>query len=664
MYNLKLLPLFFMLVFIVSAQEKRGYEHCAEKKQSMKISDRSLFYGSEAIKHSFDVIHYKIDLDIFNCFISPYPNSFSGSVTVRFVADSAITSINLDARNASIRVDSVRMSGVAFTHLSNVLNITLDRSYNPGDSGEVRIYYFHFDVPDKGFYAAGGTVFTDAEPEGARHWFPCWDKPSDKATVELRARTPVNVKLGSNGLLIDSLNTGQEIFYHWKSRDPVATYLVVISARVDYQLHILTWIDPVSGDTIPVRLYANPGEIITTNIKNAIINQFDGFAGKYGPYPFEKNGYATLNDEFVWGGMENQTLTSLYRNGWSENLIAHEFAHQWFGDMISPSTWADIFLNEGFATFSESLWAEVRPGGGYAAYKEMIGNDAFYYLSFNPGWAIYNPQWAVVTPPASELFNTAITYAKGSCVLAMARYVMGSEAFFNAARSYAEDPRYRYKSCTIPEFIIKISEAYGQDLSWFFEQWLYFPNHPVYSNTYSIRSFSPGTSSVDFTINQTQTGTTFFKMPVQLKFRFATGGDTTITVMNNANNQKFSFDFTKQVTAVTFDPENNIVLKQANTVVSIEDENEVLPGELALHPNWPNPFNPETVIGYALPAAGNVEISVYNSVGEKITTLFDGIKEAGEHRISFNAANLPSGIYFAVLNSGGKTLRHKMVLMK
>ncbi len=663
MYNLKLLPLVFLLVFTSMAQEKRGYEYCAEKKQSMKISDRNGFAGTESIKHSFDVIHYKLDLDIYNCFLTPYPNSFSGSVTVKFVADSTISSIKLDARNTSIRVDSVRLAGVSFTHLSNVVNITLDRTYNPGDTGEVKVYYYHFDVQDQGFFASGGTVFTDNEPERARNWYPCWDKPSDKATVELRARTPVNVKLGSNGLLIDSVNTGQEIYYHWKSRDPIATYLVVISARVDFQLHILTWVDPVSGDTIPVRLYANPGESISTNIRNAIINQFDGFGGKYGPYPFEKNGYATLNSEFTWGGMENQTLTSLCRNCWSENLIAHEFAHQWFGDMISPSTWADIFLNEGFATFSESVWEEVKPGGSYAAYKNMINNDANYYTSFNPGWSIYNPQWAIITPSTNELFNTAITYAKGSCVLAMARYVMGSEEFFNAVRSYATDPRYRYKSCSIPEFIDKMSEAYGQDISWFFEQWLYFPNHPVYSNSYSIRSSAPGTSSVDFTVNQTQTGTTFFTMPVELKFTFATGGDTTIRVMNNSNNQTFSFDFQKQVVSVSFDPDNNIVLKQANTVVSVEDE-DLLPTEVVLHPNWPNPFNPETSIGFALPSSGNVEISVYNSVGEKIVTLFDGIKEAGEHRVSFNASNHPSGIYFAVLNSGGKTLCQKMVLLK
>ena len=663
MRKLQLPLLFFIIIFSLHAQNKRGHEYCAEKKQKMSINERSFFNTTEAVKHSFDVIHYNIDLDIYNCFVAPYPNSFAGSVTVKFIADSAINNIKLDAINTSIRVDSVGKSGVSFTHTNNVLTVQLDRTYNPGDTGEVKISYFHYDVQDEGFYAHGGTVFTDAEPEGARKWFPCWDKPSDKATVEIKARTPVNVKLGSNGLLADSVKTAQEIFYHWVSRDPVATYLVVIAARVDYQMIILTWVDPVTGDTIPTSLYANPGETVSNSLRNSMVNQFTGFTGKYGTYPFEKNGYATLDSQFVWGGMENQTLTTLCKNCWIESIIAHEFAHQWFGDMISPSTWADIFLNEGFATFSESLWEEVKPGGGYTAYKDNITGDANYYKSFNPGWAIYNPQWAIITPSVNQLFNTAITYSKGACVLGMARYVMGSDNFFNALKAYTSDPRYRYKSCSVPEFIAKMSEAYGQDLSWFFEQWLYFPNHPVYANTYSIRSFAPGTSSVDFTFKQTQTGTTYFKMPVELKFRFAAGGDTTITVMNDANNQKFTFDFPKQVTAVTFDPDNNILLKQGNTVVSVLDEDN-LPTDLVLYPNWPNPFNPETVIGYELPSTGEVTIAVYNALGENLALLVDGVQEAGNHKVTFNASNLPSGVYFAVLTTGGRVLRQKMMLLK
>jgi aminopeptidase N len=437
----------------------------------------------------------------------------------------------------------------------------------------------------------------------------------------------------------------------------------VISARVNYQLIILTWIDPVSGDTLPIRLYANPGETVSQTIKDAIINQTTGFSEKYGPYPFEKNGYATLNNQFTWGGMENQTLTSLCPNCWSQNLLAHEFAHQWFGDMISPSTWADIFLNEGFATFSESVWEEVKPGGSYQAYKTMINSDANYYKQQNPGWPIYNPSWAIVTPNTNQLFNTAITYAKGSCVLAMARYVLGSDLFFSTVRSYATDSTFRYKNASIPEFIVKMSEASGQDLSWFFEQWLYEPNHPSYSNTYWISQ--PGTRewAINFKARQTQSGSTYYKMPIELKISFTSGPDTTIRVFNDQNDQIFTFNFDRQPSSLVFDPNDEIVLKTANTVMSAE-EDQLSPLEYTLYSNYPNPFNPSTTIKFAVPEGSDVKLSVFNTNGEEVGVIASGYFESGIHKVEFNAKNLPSGIYFAVLNSGGKMLRQKMILLK
>lgn len=644
-------------------QEKRGYEYCAEKKQNMLPSSLQKLQNMAAVAHSFDVLDYKLNLDIYNCFISPYPKSFTGSVVVKFKVDSTLNQIVLDAVNTSMVVDSLGFAGESFTHSSNKLNITLDSTYSPGDTVEVKIYYRHNNVSDNAFYASGGTVFTDNEPEGARKWFPCWDKPSDKATVDLTARVPVNVKLGSNGLLKDSTNTGSEIYYRWVSRDPVTTYLTVISARVDYQLHILNWIDPVSGDTLPIRLYANPGETVSQTIKDAIINQTTGFSEKYGPYPFEKNGYATLNNQFTWGGMENQTLTSLCPNCWSQNLLAHEFAHQWFGDMISPSTWADIFLNEGFATFSESVWEEVKPGGSYQAYKTMINSDANYYKQQNPGWPIYNPSWAIVTPTTNQLFNTAITYAKGSCVLAMARYVLGSDLFFSTVRSYTSDPNIRYKNSSIPEFIVKMSEASGQDLSWFFEQWLYEPNHPSYSNTYWISQPGSRDWTINFKARQTQSGSTYYKMPIELKISFTSGPDTTIRVFNDQNNQIFTFNFDRQPSSLVFDPNDEIVLKTANTVMSAE-EDQVSPVEYTLYSNYPNPFNPSTTIKFAVPEGSEVKLSVFNTNGEEVGVIASGYFDAGIHKVEFNAKNLPSGIYFAVLNSGGKMLRQKMILLK
>lgn len=560
MKNLITFLLFTTILFTIKlhAQEDKGAVSCSNKKSnSALLTIENMLSGPI---HSFDVLDYKLDLDLYSCFRAPYPSSFKGSVSITFRVDSALSSISLNAVNTSLIIDSVKLSGILFTHSGNILVINLDRTYAVGETTQVKIYYRHNNVSDNAFYVSNGMVFTDCEPEGARKWFPCWDRPSDKATIELIAKTPGNVKLGSNGRLADSIKTGDTIYYHWISRDPVATYLVVISAKVNYGLDIVKWVNPSSpNDTTPIRFYYNSGENIS-NAKQIIIPMTTYYSQIFGDHPFEKNGFATLNNQFAWGGMENQTLTSLCPGCWGENLISHEFAHQWFGDMITCATWADIFLNEGFATYTEALWYEYT--GGYSAYKQDIDGDANSYLGSNPGWAISNPAWAVTTPPTNTLFNYAITYAKGACVLHMLRYVLGDSLFFTGIKSYAADPSLKYKSAVIPDFKNVMAVASSQNLDWFFDQWIYQPNHPIYQNGYF---FSQNGSywEVGFQAKQTQTNTVFFKMPIEIKIGFTSGPDTLIRVMNDVNNQMFFFTFTRQPSSIQFDPNNQIVLKNA-----------------------------------------------------------------------------------------------------
>jgi hypothetical protein len=285
----------------------------------------------------------------------------------------------------------------------------------------------------------------------------------------------------------------------------------------------------------------------------------------FGEHAFEKNGFATMNNQFIWGGMENQTLTSLCPNCWSENLVSHEFGHQWFGDMITCATWADIWLNEGFATYMEALWYEYT--SGYASYKNDINNDASSYISGNPGWPMYNPSWAISTPDNNTLFNFAITYAKGATVLHMLRYTLGDSVFFAALKAYATDTTdFRLKNATTADFVQKISQTAGQDMGWFFNQWVYQPNHPVYANTYNITSLGGGQWMVGFKGRQTQSTPAFFQMPVELKITFTSGPDSTLRFFHSQNNQVFEFRFDRQPTTVTFDPGNNIVIKQGSTV--------------------------------------------------------------------------------------------------
>ncbi|MCX6164009.1 MAG: M1 family metallopeptidase, partial [Ignavibacteriae bacterium] len=548
----KIIILFFLfsignILFAQDYSGMRGSEMCSMKKSKISHLENYFQASPNTPRHSFDVLNYKLKLDIYNCYFSPYPKNFSASNIMTFRVDSTLNSIYLNANNTSLTIDSIRlMSGtaLAFTHSSNILTITLNRTYNVNEIVDIKINYRHNNVTDASFYThSSGYVFTDAEPEGARGWFPCWDRPSDKATIDLTAKVASTVRLAGNGRLNDSTVTGDSIYYHWISRDPMSTYLMVLTSRVGYTINIVYWHRPSNPiDSVPLRLYS-PSGTSSSAIAAILPTATTYFSNAYGEMPFEKNGFCYVPNSagFTWGGMENQTLTTI--NSWNENTTLHEYAHQWFGDMITCASWSNIWLNEGFATWNESYWAERT--GGYSAYKTMINSDASSYMSSNPGWAISEPSWDITTPNANTLFNYAITYCKGSCVLHLLRYTLGDSLFFKGLKAYATDTvNFKMKNATIPEFFAKMTSVSGQNLTWFYNAWIYQPNHPLYQNYYNFQNLGGGMWRINFVAKQTQTG--FFPIPIELKFSFTTGADTTVRVMNTVNNQIFSFNFNRQ----------------------------------------------------------------------------------------------------------------------
>jgi aminopeptidase N len=640
---------------------QNGAERCSHRKSlGTHVSEKS-FRSANAPAHAFDVINYNINIDLVNCLQSPYPNNFVADVTILFRDDSTLSQIVLDAESSSLTIDSVRIDGTSFTHEGQELTVYLDRVYLPGEIAEVRLYYRHLDVYDGAFYASGGFAFTDSEPEGARKWFPCYDKPSDKATTDITAKVPSNARLASNGRLQDSLAEGTNINYHWVSRDPVATYLTVLTARVNYNLNIVNWTNPNTFEVVPIRFYFNNGESLSklSHIKSIIGDMTTFYSGEFGDHPFEKNGFATLNNEFMWGGMENQTLTSLCPNCWDESLVAHEFAHQWFGDMVTCATWADIFLNEGFATWAEAHWTETQ--FGYQSYKDEMQSNAYTYFSGNPHWAISSPSWAVTTPELNTLFNYSITYMKGSCVMHMLRYTLGDSVFFPALKAYATDTvDFKYRSATIEDFKNKMETESGQQLDWFFDEWIYKPDHPVYNNVYGIYPGTPGNWSVMFTARQeNQPFLPYFQMPIELKINFKDGTDTLVRVFNSFNDQNFVFEFDKEPALVIFDPNNDILLKDGTTVVGISPLAETA-SAYSLK-SIPNPFINTSLISFSLKEPSFVRIELYNSVGDKIRTISENFQTSGDHSIPLNSDGLKAGTYFVVLRTSKLTETVKIV---
>lgn len=630
--------IFISLFSTINGQEK-GSWYCSQRHEHSPHQYPSLVYGPNTPLHSFDVLKYTLDLDISNCYTSPYSKYFTGSNIISFRIDSVLSFIQLNAVNSSLEIDSVKMAAVSFTHANDILTINLDREYQPGETAEVKVFYHHKNVTDQAFYTGNGFVFTDCEPTGARKWFPCWDWPNDKAATDITVKTPSNVKLGSNGRLQDSTNTGTHIFYHWVSDHPVATYLVVLTSKVNYNLDIVYWTKPSTGEQIPMRFYYNAGENPTA-MKDVIVPLTDFFSEKFGEHPFDKNGFASLNNQFSWGGMENQTLTSICPGCWYEDLIVHEFAHQWFGDMITCGTWADLWLNEGFATYLEALWHEELYG--YSSYKSDMVNNASYYMNSNPGWALSDPTWAFNPPDNGTLFNYAITYMKASCMLYLLRYTMGDELFFEALHTYATDTvNFKHKTIVTQDFSNLMSEVYGQDLSWFFNDWVLQPNHPVYQNTYSFSQLPSGQWQLYFNAHQVQSTPAFFRMPIEIRAYLEDGTDSILRVFNEVNHQSFSFLFDSKPVLIQFDPYNNIIIKQATTVVGIDETISANSG-IALNIN---PVSSDLSFSYIISDASVVRVEILDLNGKLIKTIQNSYQPAGLHHINQNADDIHSGIY-------------------
>ncbi len=663
-HALALTALFLALVLTVSAQDRasmKGSAWCSAKKSAATHLVTLNPNGDSGPSHSYDALKYTLDLDLYDCHISPYPNSFSGSVIVKFKALADLDQVKLNARGYSLVIDSVGLAAGSFVHAADTLTLFLSQTLLAGQVAEARIFYHHKNVIDNAFYASGGFVFTDCEPEGARYWFPCWDQPSDKALFELFARVKSTVRLGSNGTLADSTLNGDELTYHWISNQNVATYLMVISSKVNYQLKIDYWHKLSNpSDSIPLRYYYNLGED-PTPVTSIMPDLTTWFSQNFIEHPFDKNGFATLNSEFSWGGMENQTLTSLCPGCWSESLAAHEFAHQWFGDMITCATWADIWLNEGFATWSEAFWYEMN--GGYSAYKSDINGDAAYYLQYNSGWALSNPAWATNTPPVNTLFDYSITYMKGACVLHQLRYVLGDSLFFETLQQYCADTNFKYQSATIADFNAKVNAVTGSNYDWFFNAWIFQPNHPVYQNYYDFENVGGGQWKVNFRARQTQTNAPYFPMVLELRVQFADASDTLLRFMNETNGQLFGWTFGKEPVSVTFDPRNEIVLKSASTIVGFADS----PGKansVTLFQNTPNPTANSTSLHYSIPSPARVTIEITDLPGAVLLRPLDAWQDAGEHRLAIDCSDLASGTYLIRLTSDNTVRVKKMIKVR
>ena len=534
-----------------------------------------LFAGGPA---DVDVERYTIDLQVF-----PATQTVAGTVRIEARSlVSALTRLDVDLRS-ELTVTGVRRGAfpAPWARVGHELQVTLDRAYTTGEAFDVTIDY-NGTPPQLGFGAftfnthAGEPIISSlSEPYGARAWWACIDRPDDKAIVDMNLTVPDTLTGVSNGLLTATVINGDGTHtFQWRSSYPISTYLVSVAIS-----NYTTWTDdyvPVTGGpAMPVHNWVYPEHATAAQQDfSATVPMLEFFSELFGEYPFvdEKYGHAIFT---VGGAMEHQTATSYGSNlivgdnrfDW---VVAHELAHQWWGDAVGPASFSEIWLNEGFASYSEALWFEHLNGAtGLQAYMASLDTRPFCGPLYNP---------------TCGLFHRTV-YDKGGWVLHMLRGVIGDTDFFDGLGDYYQT--FKYDSATTDGLRTVMETASGRSLTAFFDRWVIQTGEPSYEWGWTAAA-TPAGWVVYVEVRQVQAGPPF-QMPIPLRLSTASGAQD--VVIDNTVGQEF-FQMppvASQPTGMMFDPDNWI-LKSAVPVTVADVDADGVPDALD---NCPAAVNPD-----------------------------------------------------------------------
>lgn len=612
---------------------------------------------------SNDILFYHLDVDI--AVGSPF---LRGRVLVRFRSmQPGLTYVRLNLHHVFV-IDSLTGSVAGFTAANDSLFILLDRPYAHGEQAEVVVHYHGVPPLANGTKGLRYTTHAGSQPVIAslctpflsHYWWPCKDGPGDKPdSVYVDISIPDTIIGGrpliavSNGTLAGIEYPPGKRKYRWRERYPIVPYYVMVAiSNYDHFQQVIDQ-DSVS---FPMDYYVfaehrTSAEQGVANLPEAILL----FSSLFGPYPFhmEKYGMTQLG---YYGAIENQTNTITNNMSLSWFYVSiHELAHMWFGDMITCADWHHAWLNEGFASYCEALWDEHLYGAAgyhhYMSYFRSFPTGTLYLQNISDPFAIFLP----------------IIYDKGAYTLHMLRNVMGDSLFFQALRTYAADSPYRYNHASTEDFQAVCESVSGLDLDYFFMEWVYGENHPIYG--YSWNAVPQG-NNYELTVRIKQTPNTafptFFTMPVDLSVSTA-AGDTTLRVFNDQLDQVFNFTLGFQPLNVTLDPEQWIL--RQTYVLDVGTEDHSPPAKIRLSSNYPNPFNASTMLRYDLPTETHATIVIYNSLGQAVRTVFNGRQKAGSFQTSWDGRDdsgnsLASGLYVCRLRAGAKSESVRMLMLK
>ncbi|MFT5877659.1 MAG: aminopeptidase N [Dokdonia sp.] len=577
------------------------------------------------LSDSIDVIYHDI-----NWTVNPGDGIIAGEVFTRFiVGQSNINQLFFDLSDG-LTVDSVKYHGnsIPFARPGNaVLEINLTSSVLANMTDSVSVFYNGTPtdafVTDSHGSQNAPEAWTISEPYGAREWWPCKDQLNDKIdSMDIHVTTSLGNKAGSLGLLTGIDTIGSEVTYHWKHRFPVTPYLVSIA--VTNYLEFTNYVH-IGQDSFPVVNYVYPESFSYAESQvNRISRFFELFDSLFIPYPFmaEKYGHCETS---IGGGMEHQTMSTM--GSFSDDLMAHELAHQWFGDYTTCASWEELWLNEGFATYLTGLSRErYNLPASWDDWKRGKINNITSQSDGSVFVTDTNTFW--------RLFDSRLTYDKGSYVLHMLRWKLGDNAFFTGVQNYLNDSKVKF-GFTKNEYLITHLEATsGQDLTEFFADWFYGEGYPTYQIT--LAGVAP-----DYAVRISQTtshpSVNFFEMPVEIRLQ-GSGLDTLMRFENTENNQWFDFTLNKNIAVASFDPNRWLIMRSGNVILGNQEVDEQKLNPIV----FPQPAINEVNVSNLNPLWNSDETKVYSVTG----ALIDVPVTNTNGNWKLDLTELPIGIFF------------------
>ena len=670
-----LLPIIMVFGFSAVAQN----HYCAKAKQSamagrLNASTQQQSANSLQIVHEakYDVrfVHLNLNLERTNKNVSGY---------VKTVA--TVTAGPLDTFQTLLHqnhtVDSIRFNGalLSFIRQDSMIKAKVPTPLSNGSSFSVNVYY-HGIAPVGG--AAIGSGFSTgvsnswgnqvtwslSESLVAYHWWPCKQILTDKIDSSwVFVTTDSTNKVGSNGLLKNVVVVGNKKRYEWKSRKPIAYYLisVAVAKYKEYNLYAKPMYLP--NDSILIQNYIYDGAINNAawvSSQKPSLNKMPQvleFESKmYGMYPFYKEKYGHCMAPFS-GGMEHQTMTSL---GFFDYYVdAHELGHQWWGDNVTCKSWGDIWINEGFASYTEHLVAQYLDPANFATNL----NGAHNSVMSQPDGSIYFT--GADTLNSNRIFDSRLTYDKGGAIIHSLRFVTNNDSlWFNCLRGFQHT--YQNSTASAIDFQNYHASFTGINNNQFFNQWYYGEGYP----TFNVRfNYTNHNCIIKNTQSVSMPGTTpLFITPLEYKLSRANGkADTVIRVMHQAAVETYTIPLQDSVTAIVCDPNNWLinktigpvrdatlgVISNTTSTVGLDAINETTP-EITV---GPNPCKDRLSIN-SNSIAGSIQINIYDNLGKLV------LQKNADNKTVLWLNDLKPGVYQIQIKNNASVVLHSGTILK